>query len=192
MVEYALEYFEKYDIEYPSRIIFTGNANTCRKIIKDLIKIIDTENLTVLSTEELLKDSSKSNGDLIEDSEIFTRYSPLVQSRINLQEGRKCVVFDNIVYHPRQILPLFREVESSEDIIFLQSKILIETNMVFDTVFVVSYDEENIKNIHSLYGLTLPLRHFADIVRDCIDQGDSFVLKLESGSFSLNYYCEEP
>lgn len=191
MAEYALEYFDKYDIDYPLKIVFTGNAITSKKIIKDFIKTIDTQNLTVLCSEDFYGGAEKSNGDVVEDSEIFKRYSPLVMERINSQEGRKCIVFDNIVYHPRQILPLFRQVESSGDILFIQSKNVVEENIKFDIVFVVSYDEENIKKIHSIYNLALPVFHFCDIVRDCIDKGDCFVLKIESGAFTLNYYCEE-
>lgn len=183
MVEYALDYFEKYDIDYPSKIIFTGNAITSRKIIKSFLKTVDRENLTVLSAEDYREE--------VEDTEIFTRYSPLVMDRIKTQEGRKCIVFDNIVYHPRQILPLFVEVSSAEDILFFQSKHVIEDNIKFDTVFVVSYDEENIRKIHGIYNIDIPIQHFCDIVRDCIEQGDCFVLKIASGEFSLNYYCEE-
>lgn len=179
--EYSLDYFEKFEISYPLRITFTGNAYTSRKIIKNLLKTIDTENLTILSTEDYSEE--------VEDTCIFTRYSPLVQNRIKSQDGRKCVVFDNIVYHRQQILPLFREVETNEDIIFLQSKIVLEENTKFDFVFVVSYDEEGIEKIHSFYKVGIPFKHFCDIVSECIDQGDCFVLK--TGDNSLYYYCED-
>lgn len=183
-LEYELDYFDKYDIDYPLRIAFTGNSEASRKIIKVLLKAINSQNLTILASEGYCDDA--------EDDRIFTRYSPLVQNRINLQYGKKCIVFDNIVYHPRQILPLFREIQTSIDCIFLQSKCLLEDNVLFDVVFIVSYDEDNIKKIHSLYVKDkMPLFHFLGIIRNCIDQGDTFVLKLKDNEIYLLFYCED-